>query len=116
MVMTLTWANLFLRVSIELGIVAALGYWGFETGQSPIGKMALGIGAPLLAFGIWGFVSPRKGPAVNELMRLIEELAISGLAAVALYATGKHTLGYAFGLATIINHALVYVLGGRLLK
>jgi hypothetical protein len=47
---------------------------------------------------------------------LTEELFISGLAALALYAVGEPVLGLAFAALSIIYHVLVYLSGGRLLK
>ena len=42
-------ANLALAFFLELGVLAALGYWGFNSGQGTIAKIGLGIGAPVLA-------------------------------------------------------------------
>ncbi len=44
-------ANLALAFFLELGVLAALGYWGFQTGQGTIAKIGLGISAPALAAG-----------------------------------------------------------------
>jgi len=43
-------------------------------------------------------------------------LVISGLAAVALYPAGQPALGWALAIISIVYHALVYLLGGTLLK
>src|SRR5215211_3227281 len=43
--------NLALRFLLELCALVALGYWSFKGGGGPIMKLALGIGAPLLAAG-----------------------------------------------------------------
>ena len=69
-----------------------------------------------LGFGIWGAVDFHQAGRMAEPLRLIEELVISGLAALALYATGQHVLGLAFVTLSIIYHLLVYLAGGRLLK
>jgi hypothetical protein len=53
---------------------------------------------------------------MSESLRLFQELVISGLAAVAWYAAGEYALGWALGLVSIVHHALVYLLGGTLLK
>ena len=54
-------ANLALRFLLEVCALVALGYWGFKTGGSLITKLALGIGAPLLAAVLWGtFVAPAQ--------------------------------------------------------
>ena len=42
-------ANLLLRFLLELCALGALGYWGFTTGSATITKVALAVGAPLVA-------------------------------------------------------------------
>jgi hypothetical protein len=116
MLSKLKWFNLTLRVLMEVGIVVALGYWGYRTGKSMSAKVSLSIGAPLLAFGFWGSVDFRQAGPMSESLRLFQELVISGLAAVAWYAAGEYALGWALGLVSIVHHALVYLLGGTLLK
>lgn len=110
------WFNLGLRAVMEFGIVLGLGYWGFHTGGSGGLKILLGIGAPVLGFGVWGVVDFDQAGRLSEPLRLIEELVISGLAALALYTAGQHALGIALGGISIFYHVLVYALGGRLLK
>ena len=100
---------------METGIVAALAYWGYRAGASTSSKILLTVGTPVLGFGLWGTVDFHQA-GLAEPLRLLQELLISGLAAVALYATGKHILGWALGLVSVIYHALLYVQGGRLLK
>jgi hypothetical protein len=41
--------NLALAFFLELAVLAALGYWGFYTGQGTLARIGLGIGAPLVA-------------------------------------------------------------------
>jgi hypothetical protein len=108
--------NLALRAIMETGIVVAFAYWGYQTGQTTGMKILFAIGAPILGFGFWGTVDFHQAGRIAELLRLIEELLISGLAAIALYVVGQHTLGWAFAALSIIYHVLVYLSGGRLLK
>ena len=79
-------------------------------------RIVLAVGAPALGFGFWGAVDFYQAGRLAEPLRLLQELAISGLAAVPLYAAGQHLLGWALGLLSVIYHALVYAQGGRLLK
>jgi hypothetical protein len=104
--------TLTLRVLMETGIVGALGYWEYRTGTG----IVLAVGAPALGFGFWGAVDFHQAGRLGESLRLLQELAISWLAALALYAAGQHLLGWALGLLSVIYHALVYAQGGRLLK
>ena len=49
--------NLALALVLELGVLAALPYWGFATGATIPVKIVLGIGAPaaaILVWAIWG--------------------------------------------------------------
>jgi hypothetical protein len=112
----LKWFNLALRAFMEMGIVLALAYWGYQTGNNTGTKILFGIIAPLIGFGIWGAVDFHQAGSMAETLRLIEELIISGLAALALYVTGQHAFGWTLGLLSIVYHALVYISGEHLLK
>jgi Protein of unknown function (DUF2568) len=108
--------NLALRGLMEAGVVAGLAYWGWQTGGGTFASIALAIAAPVVGFGFWGAVDFRRAGALAEPLRLVQELAVSGLAALALYTAGQHALGAALALLSIVHHALVYALGDRLVK
>ena len=108
--------NLALRVLMEIGIVAGLAYWGFHIGHTTAAEVGLGIAAPVVGFGVWGALDFRDAGAHAELLRLIEELTISGLAAVALLAAGQPLYGAALAAVSVAHHVLVYAIGERLLK
>jgi uncharacterized protein DUF2568 len=112
----LTWFNLGLRVLMETGIVLGLAYWGFHAGSNSITKVVLALGAPLVGFGFWGAVDFHQAGRVSEPLRLIQELVISGLAALALFAAGQHLLAGILAVISIVYHLLIYVTGSRLLK
>lgn len=104
-----------LRVLMETGVVAGLAFWGYRTGGSTGIRVLLAIAAPLVGFGIWGAVDFHRAGPFAEPLRLVEELAISGLAAAGLVATGAATLGWALATISVVYHALVYLTGHRLL-
>jgi hypothetical protein len=108
--------NLALRVVTETGVVAGLAYWGVHAGDTPAAKAALGIGAPLVGFGVWGALDFRRAGRFAEPLRLLEELLISGVAAAGLYAAGRPLLGLALAGVSVAHHVLVYMIGERLLK
>lgn len=112
----LKWLNLGLRVLMEGGIIGALGAWGYETGTTMSASILLAIGAPLLVFGFWGVVDFHQAGRMSEVLRLVQELVICGLAAAAWHGAGQPALGWALGLVSVVHHALVYLLGDRLLK
>lgn len=109
---TLKAANLALRFLLELGALAALVFWGFQTGESSLLKMALGIGVPVLAAGVWGTFrvpdDPGKAPVqVPGPVRLALELLIFGGATLGLAAAGHPLLAILFGLAVMVNNVLM---------
>jgi hypothetical protein len=107
--------SLVLRVLMEAGIVVALAFWGVDAGDGGVGSILLGVGVPAVGFGVWGAIDFRRATH-GELLRLIQELAISGLAALAWYAAGEHALGLALACVSVCYHALVYASGEQLLK
>jgi Protein of unknown function (DUF2568) len=105
-----------LRVLMEVGVVAALATWGVHTGHSTGTKIVYGLGAPALGFGLWGAVDFHQAGPYAEPARLVQELALSGLAAAAWYAAGQPALGIALAAVSVVYHALVYAFRARLLK
>jgi Protein of unknown function (DUF2568) len=102
-------ANLAARFLLELCALAALGYWGFQIGQSLIAKIGLAVGAPLLAAVVWGtFIAPRATVPVPTWVWLVLQVVVFGCAAAGLVATGQRTLAGIFVLAVVINSTLLY--------
>jgi Protein of unknown function (DUF2568) len=108
-------ANIGLRAVMEGGIVAAFAYWGSQQGNTVPRRTLLALVTPTVAFGIWGAVDFHQLGHVAEVARLGEELAISALAALALYSAGERVLGIALAAASATHHALVYATGEHLL-
>jgi hypothetical protein len=105
-------ANLALAFFLELGVLAALAYWGFQTGQGTIARIALGIGAPAVAIAVWAlFGSPQAMWHLDGIFRVLLEVVFFGSAAVALFAAGQHVLGIAFAVVFVLNTVLASVLG-----
>jgi hypothetical protein len=112
----LKWLNVLLRTLMELGIIIAAGSWGYFAGQSPGMKLLLAVVIPALLFGFWGTVDFRQCGPISEILRLTQELIISGLAAFAWYAAGEHTLGLILAVTSLVHHTLIYLSGETLLK
>jgi Protein of unknown function (DUF2568) len=105
-------ANLALAFLLELGVLAALGFWGFSTGSETVAKVVLGIGLPLVAIVVWGlFGSPKAMWHLNGLWRLLLQIVFFGSAAVALFSAGQRVLGSVFALLFVLNTTLLYVWG-----
>lgn len=104
--------NLALRFFLELAVLVALGYWGFQTGQNVLFKILFGIGLPIIAIIVWAILgAPRSTHHLQGVGYLILSVIFFGAAALALYLAGQHTLGILFALIFAINHVFLnYVL------
>jgi Protein of unknown function (DUF2568) len=108
---------LVLRVLMEIGVVAALAFWGVHLGGgTTAAKIALGVAAPALGFGFWGTIDFHQAGRFAETLRLVQELTVSLLATFAGYTAGRHGLAIALGGLSLVYHTLVYATGERLLK
>jgi hypothetical protein len=103
-------ANLGVRFLLELCALGALGYWGFQTQGGLLLRIALGIGAPLIAAVVWAiFVAPKASVPVSIPVWLLLQLVIFGAAVTGLAVAGRPTLAWLFALAVVANGALMYV-------
>ncbi len=93
----------------ELGLLAALAYWGF-TAADGAGAWVLGLGTPLIAAGIWGvYVSPKARRPVSLPLRLSIEIDLFVVSAIALWSAGAPALAVALvvtGIGTSVLNAL----------
>ena len=101
-------ANLLLALLLELGVLAALAYWGFVTGATLSVKIVLGIGAPIVAvivWAIWG--APRSPHRLQGMTYWFLRIAFDAIAAIALFVANQHTCGAIFALIAKIGRAHV---------
>jgi hypothetical protein len=102
--------NLALAFLLELALLAAFAYWGFQSGNSTLEKFLLGIGLPLLVALIWGtFMAPNSARRLQGGAYLALKALLFGLGVAALMAAGRTTLGVAFAVVVVINTILLYV-------
>lgn len=105
-------ANLALAFFLELAVLAALGYWGFSTGQGTLAKIGLGIGVPVLAVVVWAlFGAPQAAWRLQGPWFLLLRVAFFGSAAIALFAASQRVLGVVFALVFVVNLTLIYIWG-----
>ena len=107
--------NLGLRFLLELTALGAIGYWGW-TQNAGWWRWVLVIGLPVIAAAIWGtFAVPndpsRSGQApipTPGMIRLILELSIFALGAIALIVSQRATAGWAFVIIVLVHYAISY--------
>ncbi|GER86114.1 hypothetical protein KDW_02760 [Dictyobacter vulcani] len=110
MLTVLKYTNLAVALLLELCMIAALGYWGFTTGNGIILKVMLGLGAPVLAIILWGmFGAPRSKWRLQGLAYGAFKFIIFGVAIAALFAAQQEQLAIAFIIVLVINNILLYI-------
>ena len=98
---------LLVRFLLELCLLAALGYWGFETGG-----WALGLCAPLAAAVVWGmFIAPKARYPVPTAVWVGLQVVLFGAAALGLAAVGSTGLAVLFVIAVVLHGAAMAALG-----
>ena len=102
--------NLALRFLLELCMLAAVAFWGFKTQNNWLMKIFLGIGLPVLIATLWGmFLAPKATRPLSGVSFLSLEMILFATGALALFASGKPTLGWVYTVAVIVNKILLTV-------
>ena len=106
-------ANDVARFALELCSLAALAYWGSQTGPTGV-NVVLAIAAPLAAAAVWGaFVAPKAPRHPRDPWRLGLELLVFGSGVAGLAATGREGLAAALGVIAAAHLLLTFALGQR---
>jgi hypothetical protein len=101
-------ANLGVRFLLELAALAALAYWGSQTGSLPV-SIVLAIGAPLAGAVLWGiFAAPKSRHRLRGARRLIVEIPFFGAAAAGLAAAGQWVLAVIFAVVVVLSELVTY--------
>jgi len=102
--------NLLVRFLLELCMLAAVGYWGFNTQTGLFMKILFGIGLPILIATLWGlFVAPKAAYPLRGASHLTLALLLLFSGAAALFASGKPSLGWAYAITLLVNQFLLFV-------
>lgn len=103
--------NLGLRFVLELCLLGALGYWGFQLDRGVLLRIVAGLGAPLLAATVWGlFVAPKAANQLADPTRFFVELVLFSLGAGALWLAERPSLGAALLIIYLINRGVLSLL------
>ncbi len=105
---TLKSTNLAARFLLELGALAALGWFGAHAGSSPAADIALAVVLPLIAALAWAkYAAPAAASRLRGRSLAALEIAIFGSATAALYATHAGAVAELFALAVIAKAVLM---------
>ena len=103
--------NLAIRFLLELCMYVAVGYWGFKSQSIWVLKILFGIGLPVLMAVLWGtFLAPKATRPLSGASFLILELILFSSGAIALFASGKSTLGWVYIIILAVNKILLNVM------
>jgi hypothetical protein len=103
--------TMLVRFLLELCMLAALGYWGFKTGDGAAMQWLLGIGAPLLVAVVWGaFIAPKATVEVSQAAWVGLQVIVFGAAVLALAAVAPAQLAVIFALAVVLHGAAMAAL------
>jgi hypothetical protein len=103
--------NLGLAFLLELVMLAAYGYWGFQVGDSTLIHILLGIGVPVLVIILWGlFEAPRAFRPLPQPWHSILKVVLFGGSVLALFAAGQLALALIFAVVLIIHAVLLTIM------
>jgi hypothetical protein len=103
-------ANLAAAFLLEICLIGALAYWGFNTGQIWITRIGLGIGVPLVAIVIWGYwMAPNSRRRIKGIPYFGLKLVLFIAAVAALYFAGQPSLSAVLGLFYMVNQIFIFV-------
>lgn len=102
--------NLALSFLLELIMLFAYGYWGFNTGDSTIVHILFGIGLPVIAIIIWSiYNAPMSKRRLPRTPRTILEVVMFALGALMLALAGQTQWAIVFVVLIVINQIGLYV-------
>jgi len=97
-----------LRRLLEVGVLVAVGYWGYATGSGPA-RIGLTIGAPLAVVVVWGVLgSPKASRRLGEPLRGLLTLSLFGVGAGALWAVGQSQVAGWFAAMALVTTVADY--------
>jgi hypothetical protein len=105
--------NDVLRFALELCMLAAPGYGGYEAGSSPVNYLLM-VALPLAAASIWGvFLAPKARRPLADPLRIGLEVILFGAAGAALATADQLLLAAILWLVAAIHLALTFALRQR---
>ncbi|HET9083281.1 MAG TPA: YrdB family protein [Candidatus Limnocylindrales bacterium] len=105
-------AALTMRFVVELLGIAAVAYWGWQSGPDGIGRVLLAVGGAVALIVVWGFVvAPKADNPLSQQVRDIIGTVLLLVAAGGLAAVGEPTLAMVFAAVIVIDWVAMVVIG-----
>jgi hypothetical protein len=104
--------NLGLAFVLELCLLAALAYWGFQLDAATVVRWLVAIAAPLVLALIWSRVAaPTARRRLAPTPLVVFKVVVFTLGAALLYSTGQHAPAILLEAAALVNLALAVLWG-----
>jgi hypothetical protein len=96
--------NLGVAFLLELGLLAALAYWGYRLDATPAVRWLVAIGTPLALALAWSQIAaPNARRRLSRTPLLAFKLFVFTLGAALLYSTDQHPLAILLEATALIN-------------
>lgn len=103
--------NLAAAFFLEIAMLIAFAYFGFQYPENTIIKYVMMIALPVTAIMLWGyFAAPKSKHRLQQPSRVLFALTMFGAAIFLLNMTGKTMLAAIFAIMVIINQLLLFIL------
>lgn len=104
--------NQIIAFLLELGMLAAMGNWGYLQGKTKLTQYGIAILLIAMGIALWAyFAAPKSANRLPLEYRMIFELAMFLLATWMIYKSGYNSLSIVFGVTAILNIAAEYYWG-----
>ena len=102
--------NLAVRFLLELCALLSLMYRGIHTGDTMAEGIVIGaLTAGAAIFVWWKLVAPKSASRLTDTGRLLVEMAVFGLSALALAAAGQTLVAISFAVVAVLNASFLLV-------
>lgn len=102
--------NLTLSFILELCLLIALAYGGWQTSDNLFAQIAFGIGVPLLVAVIWGvFAAPASRRRLTQPWLTLLKIVLFSAGTIALFTAGQPIFAAIFFILFLVNLFLAFV-------
>lgn len=97
---------------LELGMLAAVGRWGYLQGKTTLSKYGIALFLVAVIVILWGyFAAPKSANRLSLAYRILFEFGLFMVTTFLLHKSGNTNYAIAFGTVAIINLCLEYYFG-----
>lgn len=104
--------NQIIAFLLELGMLSAMGYWGYLQGKTKITQYFIAILLIATGIALWAyFAAPKSANRLSLEYRMVFELVLFLLSTWMIYKSGYTSFAIAFGIISLLNLVVEYFLG-----